>query len=30
LNIGRVIVEKQGGNNKAEYGAALIKNLSKK
>ena len=29
-NIGRVIVEKQGGNNKAEYGAALIKNLSKK
>ena len=30
MNIGRVIVEKQGGNNKAEYGAALIKNLSKK
>lgn len=29
-NIGRVIVEKQGGNNKAEYGTALIKNLSKK
>ena len=29
-NIGRVIVEKQGGSNKAEYGAALIKNLSKK
>jgi len=29
-NIGRVIVEKQGGNNKAEYGATLIKNLSKK
>ena len=29
-SIGRVIVEKQGGNNKAEYGAALIKNLSKK
>lgn len=25
-----MIVEKQGGNNKAEYGAALIKNLSKK
>ena len=30
MNIGRVIVEKQGGNNKAEYGTALIKNLSKK
>ena len=29
-NIGRVIVEKQGGSNKAEYGTALIKNLSKK
>ena len=29
-NIGRVIVEKQGGNNKAEYGTALIENLSKK
>ena len=29
-NIGRVIVEKQGGNNKAGYGTALIKNLSKK
>ena len=29
-NIGRVIVEKQRGNNKAEYGTALIKNLSKK
>ena len=30
MNIGRVIVEKQGGNNKAEYGTALIENLSKK
>lgn len=29
-NIGRVIVEKQRGSNKAEYGTALIKNLSKK
>ena len=29
-NIGRVVVEKQGGSNKAEYGTALIKNLSKK
>ena len=29
-SIGRVIVEKQGGSNKAEYGTALIKNLSKK
>ena len=29
-NIGRVTVEKQGGSNKAEYGTALIKNLSKK
>ena len=29
-NIGRVIVEKQGGSNKAEYGTALIENLSKK
>lgn len=28
-NIGRVIVEKQGGNDKAEYGTALLKNLSK-
>lgn len=28
-NIGRVIVEKQGGKDKAEYGTALLKNLSK-
>ena len=28
-NIGRIIVEKQSGNEKAEYGAALLKNLSK-
>ena len=28
-NIGRIIVEKQEGNNKAEYGTALLKNLSK-
>lgn len=28
-NIGRIIVEKQGGNDKAEYGTALLKNLSK-
>lgn len=28
-NIGRVIVEKQGGNDKAEYGTSLLKNLSK-
>lgn len=28
-NIGRVIVEKQGGKDKAEYGIALLKNLSK-
>lgn len=27
--IGRVIVEKQGGKDKAEYGTALLKNLSK-
>ena len=26
-NIGRIIVEKQSGNEKAEYGAALLKNL---
>lgn len=29
-NIGRVIVEKQGGNNKVEYGVVLIKNFLKK
>lgn len=28
-NIGRIIVEKQSGNEKAEYGTALLKNLSK-
>ena len=28
-NIGRIIVEKQSGNEKAEYGAELLKNLSK-
>ena len=28
-NIGRIIVEKQSGNEKAEYGIALLKNLSK-
>ena len=28
-NIGRIIVEKQSGNEKAEYGVALLKNLSK-
>lgn len=28
-NIGRIIVEKQSGNKKAEYGTALLKNLSK-
>lgn len=28
-NIGRVIVEKQGGKDKAEYGTVLLKNLSK-
>ena len=28
-NIGRIIVEKQGGKDKAEYGTALLKNLSK-
>lgn len=28
-SIGRVIVEKQGGKDKAEYGTALLKNLSK-
>lgn len=28
-NIGKIIVEKQSGNEKAEYGAALLKNLSK-
>lgn len=28
-NIGRVIVEKQGGKDKAEYGTALLKNLSR-
>lgn len=28
-NIGRIIIEKQSGNEKAEYGAALLKNLSK-
>ena len=27
---GRIIVEKQGDNNKAEYGTVLIKTLSKK
>ena len=29
-NIGRVIVEKQGGNNKAEYGTAFNKKSFKK
>lgn len=28
-NIGKIIVEKQSGNEKAEYGAELLKNLSK-
>jgi predicted nuclease of restriction endonuclease-like (RecB) superfamily len=28
-NIGRIIVEAQGGNEKAEYGQALLKNISK-
>jgi predicted GNAT superfamily acetyltransferase len=27
-NVGRIIVEAQGGNEKAEYGQALLKNLS--
>ena len=29
-NIGRIIVEKQSGNEKAEYGTALLKNLLKR
>ena len=27
--IGKIIIEKQNGNNKAEYGTAFLKNLSK-
>lgn len=29
-NVGKIIVEAQGGNEKAEYGQTLIKNLSSK